>query len=45
MKIMSGWSLIRIGTILVYLFLFAPVAVVILLAFNANQFGLSLIHI
>lgn len=36
---MSGWSLIRIATILVYLFLFAPVAVVILLAFNANQFG------
>ena len=36
---MSGWSVIRIATILVYLFLFAPVAVVILLAFNANQFG------
>lgn len=36
---MSGWSLIRFATILVYVFLFAPVAVVILLAFNANQFG------
>lgn len=35
----SGWSLIRLGTILVYLFMFAPVAVVILLAFNASQFG------
>ncbi|MCR9220528.1 MAG: ABC transporter permease [Alphaproteobacteria bacterium] len=35
----SGWSLIRLGTVLVYLFMFAPVAVVILLAFNASQFG------
>lgn len=36
---MSGWALIRIGTVLVYLFMFAPVAVVVLLAFNASQFG------
>lgn len=36
---MSGWSFIRLATILVYIFMFAPVAVVILLAFNANQFG------
>lgn len=36
---MSGWSFIRLMTILVYVFMFAPVAVVILLAFNANQFG------
>jgi spermidine/putrescine transport system permease protein len=36
---LSGWSLIRLGTVLVYLFMFAPVAVVILLAFNASQFG------
>lgn len=36
---MSGWSFIRIMTVLVYIFMFAPVAVVILLAFNANQFG------
>jgi len=30
---------IRLGTILVYLFMFAPVAVVMLLSFNASQFG------
>ena len=36
---MSGWSAIRLVTILVYLFMFAPVAVVVLLAFNTSQFG------
>ncbi len=36
---MRGWPLIRAWTILVYTFMFLPVAVVILLAFNANQFG------
>jgi spermidine/putrescine transport system permease protein len=35
----TGWSLIRLATIGVYLFLFAPVAVVVLLSFNASQFG------
>jgi spermidine/putrescine transport system permease protein len=35
----SGWSLIRGVTILVYIFMFLPVAVVILLAFNSSQFG------
>lgn len=34
-----GWSLIRLWTILVYLFMFLPVAVVVLLSFNASQFG------
>ncbi len=34
-----AWSAIRLGTILVYLFMFAPVAVVMLLSFNVNQFG------
>tara|TARA_R110002020_G_scaffold58372_1_gene160016 strand:+ start:7322 stop:8107 length:786 start_codon:yes stop_codon:yes gene_type:complete len=34
-----GWGLIRIYTILVYLFMFLPIAVVVLLSFNANQFG------
>ncbi|MDZ7810025.1 MAG: ABC transporter permease [Arhodomonas sp.] len=34
-----GWSMIRLGTILVYGFMFAPVAVVMLLSFNASQFG------
>jgi len=36
---LSGWNGIRIVTFAVYLFLFAPVAVVILLSFNASQFG------
>ncbi len=35
----SGWSLIRVGTILVYVFMFAPVLVVMLLSFNSSQFG------
>ncbi len=34
-----GWNLIRFWTILVYLFMFLPVAVVVLLSFNASQFG------
>lgn len=34
-----GWSLIRFYTLLVYLFMFLPVAVVVLLSFNASQFG------
>ncbi len=36
---MSGWAFIRGWAILVYLFMFLPVAVVVLLSFNANQFG------
>lgn len=35
----SGWTLIRLYTIMVYLIMFLPVAVVVLLSFNANQFG------
>jgi len=38
-RLVSSWSLIRAFTVLVYLFMFLPVAVVVLLAFNANQFG------
>jgi spermidine/putrescine transport system permease protein len=34
-----GWHLIRLYTILVYGFMFLPVAVVVLLSFNASQFG------
>ncbi|WP_428642114.1 ABC transporter permease [Roseibium sp.] len=34
-----GWKLIRGYTMLVYLFMFLPVAVVVLLSFNASQFG------
>ena len=35
-----GWTLIRIYTFLVYVFLFAPIVVVIVLAFNPKQFGI-----
>ena len=34
-----GWTLVRIWTVLVYTFMFLPVAVVVLLSFNASQFG------
>jgi spermidine/putrescine transport system permease protein len=34
-----GWQIIRVWTVLVYGFMFLPVAVVVLLSFNANQFG------
>ncbi|WP_206662421.1 ABC transporter permease [Pseudohoeflea suaedae] len=34
-----GWSLIRFWTFLVYIFMFLPVAVVVLLSFNASEFG------
>lgn len=34
-----GWTLVRLWTLLVYLFMFLPVAVVVLLSFNASQFG------
>lgn len=36
---MSAWNAIRVFTALVYLFMFIPVAVVMLLSFNASQFG------
>jgi len=36
---MIGWNSIRIFTLLVYVFMFVPVAVVVLLSFNSNQFG------
>ncbi len=38
-KIFSGWSLIKIYTFLVYLWMFAPIVAVIILAFNPHQFG------
>ncbi|MBY6002316.1 ABC transporter permease [Salipiger bermudensis] len=34
-----GWQLIRGYALLVYVFMFLPVAVVVLLSFNASQFG------
>lgn len=36
---MRVWSLLKTYTLLVYLFMFAPIAVVLVLAFNASQFG------
>lgn len=36
---MRAWALIRSYTVLVYVFMFAPIAVVLLLAFNDSQFG------
>ncbi len=35
----AGWQAIRIYAVCVYLFMFLPVAVVVLLSFNASQFG------
>lgn len=34
-----GWGLIRLYAIAVYGFMFLPVVAVVLLSFNANQFG------
>ncbi|WP_258523704.1 ABC transporter permease [Roseovarius sp. TE539] len=34
-----GWNLVRVWTLLVYIFMFLPIAVVVLLSFNASQFG------
>ncbi len=34
-----GWKLIKLYTFLVYVFMFAPIAVVVLLSFNPEQFG------
>ncbi len=39
MKMISGWSLIRLYTVLVYVFMFAPIVAVIILSFNPEQFG------
>ena len=34
-----GWRLIKVYAVCVYLFMFLPVVVVVMLSFNANQFG------
>ncbi|MBW1828105.1 MAG: ABC transporter permease [Deltaproteobacteria bacterium] len=39
MRMISGWSLIRLYTILIYIFMFAPIVVVVVLSFNPEQFG------
>jgi spermidine/putrescine transport system permease protein len=35
----SGWAMIRLYTMVVYIWMFAPIAVVIILSFNPEQFG------
>ena len=39
-KFSLGWTLIRLYTILVYVFMFTPIVVVIVLSFNPKQFGI-----
>jgi len=39
MKFFSGWSMIRLYTILVYVWMFTPIVAVVLLSFNPQQFG------
>ena len=34
-----GWRLVKAVTILVYIFMFAPIIVTIVLSFNASMFG------
>lgn len=36
---MSNWRVIKVFTVLVYVFMFAPIAIVMVLSFNASQFG------
>ncbi|HEX7075317.1 MAG TPA: ABC transporter permease [Hyphomicrobiaceae bacterium] len=38
-RLLSGWTLVRIVTLLVYIFLFVPIAVVVLLSFAESRFG------
>lgn len=39
MKFFSGWSLIRLYTIFIYIWMFTPIVAVVLLSFNPQQFG------
>ena len=39
MRAFSGWTLIRLYTFLVYVFMFTPIVAVIILSFNPEQFG------
>jgi spermidine/putrescine transport system permease protein len=38
-KFFSGWMLIKLYTLLVYAWMFAPIIAVVILAFNPKQFG------
>ncbi len=39
MKSISGWSLIKFYTLLIYVWMFTPIVAVVLLSFNPQQFG------
>lgn len=38
-NLISGWSLIKLFTLLVYVWMFTPIVAVVILAFNPQQFG------
>jgi len=38
-KLISGWTLIKLYTLLVYIWMFTPIVAVVILAFNPQQFG------
>lgn len=39
MRVISGWSLIKVYTLLIYVWMFTPIVAVVLLSFNPQQFG------
>ncbi|MFO7749173.1 MAG: ABC transporter permease [Desulfobacteraceae bacterium] len=39
MKFFSGWSMIKLYTLLVYVWMFTPIVAVVILSFNPQQFG------
>jgi len=38
-KMISGWTLIKLYTLVVYVWMFTPIVAVVILAFNPQQFG------
>ncbi len=38
-KMISGWTLIKLYTLVVYIWMFTPIVAVVILAFNPQQFG------
>jgi len=38
-KMISGWTLIKLYTLVVYIWMFTPIEAVVILAFNPQQFG------
>jgi spermidine/putrescine transport system permease protein len=39
MRLISGWTLIKLYTLVVYIWMFTPIVAVVILAFNPQQFG------